>query len=165
MLINEVLSQHRKVKTMQIFEVKPDASLELKEKMAHLFIKQISVGETEDSFKKAMDAIELTLNPASSSRIIIAENQEEIYGLAFLNIGISLRIGGPYLWLNELFVHDDFRNMGIGKKLLLHIIHLAEKEGIRAIELETGVNNSVTKHIFNSLGFFEIVSNRYGFTF
>jgi GNAT superfamily N-acetyltransferase len=150
---------------MQIFEVKHDASRELKEKVARLFMQQISVDDSEDSFKHAMDAIELTLSPHSSSRVIIAENNGEIYGLAFLNIGISLRLGGPYLWLNELFVHDELRNLGIGKKLLLYIIHLAENEGIRSIELETGVNNSVTKHIYNSLGFYEVVSNRYGFTF
>lgn len=150
---------------MRVYEVQPTATEEFKDKIAKLFMQQISVDDDDTSYKLAKDAIDLTLIPNSSSRIIIAEEDEQLYGFAFLNIGISLRVGGSYLWLNELYVNNNSRNQGIGKKLLLYIIHFAEKEGIRSIELETGVNNSVTKHIYNSLGFYEVVSKRYGFTF
>lgn len=150
---------------MRVYEVQETASDELKEKIAQLFMQQISVDNDDTSYKLAMDAIQITLQPGSNSRIIVADEEDDLYGFAFLNIGVSLRVGGPYLWLNELYVHNNFRNKGIGKKLLLYIIHFAEKEGIRSIELETGVNNSVTKHIYNSLGFYEVISKRYGFTF
>lgn len=150
---------------MRVYEVQETASDELKEKIAQLFMQQISVDDDDMSYKLAMDAIHMTLKPNSSSRIIIAEEENELFGFAFLNIGVSLRVGGTYLWLNELYVHNNYRKKGIGKKLLLYIIHFAEREGVRSIELETGVNNSVTKHIYNSLGFYEVVSKRYGFTF
>jgi GNAT superfamily N-acetyltransferase len=88
-----------------------------------------------------------------------------VLGLAFLNIGINLRSGGYYIWLNELYVHNEHRNKGIGRKLLLHVIYWAEKEGFKSIELETGISNAVTKHLYNSLDFHDIVSKRYGFSF
>ncbi|GGH88439.1 GNAT superfamily N-acetyltransferase [Pullulanibacillus pueri] len=150
---------------MHIYEVDRNVDRTYKETLAKLFMQQISVSNDETSFEIAMEAIELALQKGSSSRIIVAEHNSMIYGLAFLNIGVSLRAGGQYLWLNELYVHNEYRNQGIGKKILLHIIHLAESENIKTIELETGVNNSVTKHIYNSLGFYEVVSKRYGFTF
>lgn len=150
---------------MRVYEVQHTASDELKNKIAQLFMQQVSVDNDDTSFKLAMDAIQLTLQPESQSRIVIAEEDGDLYGFAFLNIGISIKVGGPYLWLNELYVHNNYRNKGIGRKLLLYIIHFAEKVGVRSIELETGVNNSVTKHIYNSLGFYEVISKRYGFTF
>ncbi len=150
---------------MQIYHLTKEASEELKIKAAELFMQQISVSHTEDSFEKAMQAINMTIAPDSQSRLVLAEEDGSLLGLALLNVGISLRIGTRYLWLNELYVKNSFRNKGIGKKILLYIIHWAEHEDIKAIELETGVNNSVTKHIYQSLGFYEIVSKRYGFTF
>ena len=149
---------------MNIYEVSYDIDDQFKRHMAELFMQQISVTNDETTFNMALHAIDLALKKGSSTKIIVAEEDQVIYGLAFLNIGISLRSGGHYLWLNELCVHNEHRNQGIGKKLLLHIIHYAESENIKTIELETGVNNSVTKHLFNSLGFYDVISKRYGFS-
>jgi len=150
---------------MHVYQLKKDIDEALKTKVAELYMQQISVDDDEKSFQLAMDAINLTLEDEEHSRIVVAEEDGKLYGLAFLNIGISLRIGGRYIWLNELYVHNEYRNKGIGKKLLLYIIHQAESQGIKMIELETGINNSVTQHIYHSLGFYEIISKRYGFTF
>ncbi|MFC4619660.1 GNAT family N-acetyltransferase [Camelliibacillus cellulosilyticus] len=150
---------------MNVYEVPKGAPEGFKRKIAELFVQQISVNDDEASFQRAMDAINMALTPLSTSRIVVAEKDGSLYGFAFLNIGVTLRDGGHYLWLNELYVHNAYRNEGIGKKLLLYIIHMAETAGVKAIELETGINNSVTKHIYNSLGFYEIVSKRYRFTF
>lgn len=150
---------------MNVYQVTQDATDSLRQQIAELFMQQISVSHDDESLAKALKAIDMTLQPDSASRMVIAEENGEILGVAYLNIGISLRVGGKYLWLNELYVHNHYRNKGIGKKMLLHIIHIAEQEDVKAIELETGVNNSVTKHMYNSLGFYEIVSKRYGFSF
>ncbi|MBM7643998.1 ribosomal protein S18 acetylase RimI-like enzyme [Scopulibacillus daqui] len=150
---------------MKIYQITEDTTDAIKQQMAELFMQQISVTTNEESFRKISQAIELTIKSNGTSRIIIAEENGIVLGLALLNIGVDLRTGGHYLWLNELYVHNEYRNKGIGRKLLLYIIHMAESENIKSIELETGVNNSVTKHMYNSLGFYEIVSKRYGFSF
>lgn len=150
---------------MRVYELTNDMDEAFKNKVAELYMQQISVDDDEEFFQLAMDAINLTLEKNTRSRIVVAEENDNLLGIAFLNIGVSLRIGGRYIWLNELYVHNEYRNKGIGKKMLLYIIHKAEAEGIKMIELETGVNNSVTQHIYQSLGFYEIVSKRYGFTF
>lgn len=150
---------------MEIFQLTDNNSEALKENVAELFMQQISISNNEESKSKVMEAIDMTVDPASQSHLVVAEHDGKILGLALLNIGVSLRIGKRYLWLNELYVDNNYRNKGIGKKMLLYIIHWAEQEDIKAIELETGVNNSVTKHIYQSLGFYEIVSKRYGFSF
>jgi GNAT superfamily N-acetyltransferase len=150
---------------MRVYELTNDIDEAFKSKVAELYMQQISVDDDENFYEMAIDAINMTLEKDSRSRIVVAEEDGKLYGIAFLNIGVSLRIGGRYIWLNELYVHNDYRNKGIGKKMLIYIIHKAEAVGVKMIELETGVNNSVTQHIYQSLGFYEIVSKRYGFTF
>lgn len=150
---------------MEVYTLNPKASDDIKNQVCDLFLSQISVENTEQTAKKVLSAMHLILEEPSTGRIIVVEHNGEILGLAQLNVGISLKTGGHYIWLNELLVKKEDRNKGIGKKLLIYIIHWAEAEGIRNIELETGVNNTVTKHLYNSLGFYEVVSKRYGFSF
>ncbi|MFC7371773.1 GNAT family N-acetyltransferase [Fictibacillus iocasae] len=150
---------------MNIYFVSPDADDILIEKIARLFLQQRTLNDVDKYLTRTIQTIKLSLENPAQSGIIAAEDGDEIIGFAFYNMGVSLQIGGTYIWLNELYVQESSRNKGIAKKLLLKLIYWAEKEGIKSIELETGVNNSVTKHLYNSLGFHDIVSKRYNFNF
>ncbi|MCK6256710.1 GNAT family N-acetyltransferase [Fictibacillus sp. KIGAM418] len=150
---------------MFVYEVPADATEDLTKKIADLISQQRTRSEDDGSYQKVLNGISLAIQKDSNSGVIIAEEAGEVFGVAFYNIGISLPLGGPYLWLNELFVRENARNKGIARKILLHLIHWAEHEGIKSIELETGINNSVTKHLYNSLDFHDIVSQRYRFNF
>ncbi|HET7629690.1 MAG TPA: GNAT family N-acetyltransferase [Bacillales bacterium] len=150
---------------VKIYELTQEADREVREKVANLFLQQISMHGEKDAHEVVRSGIDQALEDVNHTRIVVAEDDGEMLGLALINIGISLRDGGKYIWLNELYVHNDYRNQGIGRKLLLHIIYWAENEQIKTIELETGVSNSVTKHLYNSLGFYDVVSKRYGFRF
>jgi GNAT superfamily N-acetyltransferase len=150
---------------MNVYQLSSQTDEETIEKVSNLLMKQITRSDQNGSYEKLVKGVKLALEEQTASRIVIAESDDEVLGVAFFNIGVSLASGGPYIWLNELFVDPDARNQGIGRKLLLHVIYWAENEGIKGIELETGINNAITKHLYNSLGFHDIVSNRYGFTF
>jgi GNAT superfamily N-acetyltransferase len=150
---------------MKIYRVTNDVELECIEEIAQLFLQQRTMDGEPEEHSRTLAGIRLALDNPDKSGIIVAEDEGSIIGLAFFNLGVSIRIGGPYLWLNELFVHQEHRNRGIARKLLLHLIYWAEKDGIKSIELETGVNNSVTKHLYNSLDFHDIISKRYAFHF
>lgn len=150
---------------MKVYIVPDEADQKLVEKIASLLMQQMTRHNTKEAYNLLLNGINLALKNDSPAHIIVAEENDEILGVAFFNIGVSLKLGGHYIWLNDLFVHSEHRNQGIAKKMLLHLIRFAEKENIRGIELETGVNNAVTKHLYNSLGFYEIVSDRYCFYF
>ncbi len=150
---------------MKVYEVQNNASNEIREQIASLLTKQRISNENSGTYDQIMTGIHLALESTDTAYIVVAEMDEQIVGIAFFNIGISLTRGGHYMWLNELYVQEDLRNKGIARKLLLHVVHWAEKSGIKSIELETGINNVVTKHLYNSLGFYEVISKRYGFSF
>jgi GNAT superfamily N-acetyltransferase len=150
---------------IEIYEVQNDAASTIRTSIAELLLQQRTNTDVQKNFDFILNGINLALESDHQAYLVVAELEGTIVGVAFFNIGISLPRGGPYMWLNELFVQEDLRNQGIARKLLLHVIHWAEQNGIRSIELETGINNSVTKHIYTSLGFYETVSNRYSFSF
>ncbi|WP_349410222.1 GNAT family N-acetyltransferase [Pseudalkalibacillus sp. SCS-8] len=150
---------------MNVYELEKDTPDSLKKQVAELLTRQRISNENFGTFDQIMTGIHLALESKETAYIVVAEIDDEIVGAAFFNIGVSLARGGHYMWLNELYVHEEFRNKGIAKKLLLHVVYWAERSGIKSIELETGINNVVTKHLYNSLGFYEVVSKRYGFSF
>ncbi|WP_377889643.1 GNAT family N-acetyltransferase [Alkalihalobacillus sp. R86527] len=150
---------------MNVYQLSSQVEDDVIDKVAKLLMKQITHADREGSYEKLIAGAKLATSEETASRIVVAEDDGDILGVAFFNIGVSVANGGPYIWLNELFVDPDARNKGIGRKLLLHVIYWAEREGITGIELETGINNAVTKHLYNSLGFHDIISKRYGFTF
>ncbi len=149
---------------VKIYEVSKDASKEFRQRIANLFMGQMGTLGYENANELLMTAIELALDEHSQAHIFVAEKDGDLVGAAFLNVMISIDIG-RYIWLNDLYVHKEHRNQGIAKKMLLYIIHWAEQRGIKGIELETGVNNEATKALYNSLGFYDVVSKRYGFRF
>ncbi|UOE93211.1 GNAT family N-acetyltransferase [Alkalihalobacillus sp. LMS39] len=150
---------------MKIYEVAKDSDQPLRNKIADLLMGQMeSVGE-KNAYELLLQAINLALQEGSSAHIFVAEKDDTILGAAFFNIGISIAKGGHYLWLNDLYVHKEHRNQGIAKKILLNVIYWAENKEIKGIELETGINNEATKALYNSLGFYDIISKRYGFRF
>jgi GNAT superfamily N-acetyltransferase len=159
------ISSQKEVYVVKIYELQADSPDIIKRSIADLLSQQRTRTEDKAAYDALVNGINLAASSKLNSRLLIAEKENEVVGIAFYNVGISLNHGGPYIWLNELFVHEEWRNRGIARKLLLHIIYWAEKEGLKSIELETGINNSVTKHLYNSLGFHEIISKRYRFTF
>ncbi len=150
---------------MKIFQVPTDAKQSLRLKIADLLMGQMESIGTNDAYELLIDAINLTLENGSPAEIFVAEMDGSIIGAAFLNVGISMTKGGRYIWLNDLYVHKEYRNQGIAKKILLKVIYWAESQSIKGIELETGINNEATKALYNSLGFYDIISKRYGFRF
>ncbi|WP_017726886.1 GNAT family N-acetyltransferase [Halalkalibacterium ligniniphilum] len=150
---------------VKVFEVSRDADESLRLKIAELLMGQMESIGSNDPYQQLLHTIYLSLETQSQAHIFVAEKDKAIVGAAFFNVGISMEKGGHYIWLNDLYVHKEHRNQGIAKKLLLKIIHWAETEDIKGIELETGINNEATKALYNSLGFYDIVSKRYGFRF
>ncbi|MFK3937319.1 GNAT family N-acetyltransferase [Alkalihalobacillus sp. NPDC078783] len=151
---------------IEIVEVDNQADQLLRTQIVDLLMEQMQSIGPKDGRPELEETINRALEPGSKAHLFIAiSEQNGVVGAAFLNVGLSLGKGGQYIWLNDLFVTKNFRNRGIAKKLLLRIIYWAEQKKIKGIELETGRNNEATKALYNSLGFYDVISKRYGFRF
>ncbi len=80
-------------------------------------------------------------------------NSTRILGMASIVFLPRLNHSTLELWIPELVVHGDYRNKGIGKKLIKACINKASKNRCFRIRLESG-NERKTSHAFYAkLGF------------
>jgi GNAT superfamily N-acetyltransferase len=150
---------------MRIYKVESTTDQSLRKKITDLLMIKLENVGASDADERINYALDLILEEDSPAHMFVAEIDNIIVGLAFYNIAISIKKGGYYIWLNDLFVHKDYRNKSIARKMILKLVYWAENEDIKGIELETGINNEATKALYNSLGFYDIVSKRYGFRY
>ncbi|MBM7097873.1 GNAT family N-acetyltransferase [Bacillus sp. H-16] len=149
---------------MNVYQVPKNADTDTRVALMNLMMEQMNALGGPVTEEDLLKTIDLALTDHSGAEFFVAEHQGDIIGCAFFNIGISLEKGGRYIWLNDLYVKRDERQKGVAKRLLLKVLYWAEQEGLQGIELETGVNNAATKKLYNSLGFYDIISKRYGRT-
>lgn len=55
--------------------------------------------------------------------------------------------------LNDLFIDEKFRSLGIGRSLIQHVKQFAQQNNINTIVLETASDNYTAKSLYESLDF------------
>ena len=89
--------------------------------------------------------------PDRKFRAIIAEQDGQPAGFAFFFICYSTWTGSG-LFLEDLFVREVFRGLGIGKALLVQLAEIAQEEGLRTIKLDVLDWNESAITFYKSLG-------------
>ena len=92
---------------------------------------------------------------------------ESIIFIAFVEIdSLKIPIGFTQLYpnyssiravknwtLNDLYVEQEYRKMGVGELLINKVIDFAEKNEAKKIELSTGVDNKAAQSLYEKIGF------------
>lgn len=86
-------------------------------------------------------------SPYAECYIIKADG--EICGYVLLALSFSNEAGGKVIWIEELYVRENMRGMGIAKKFFDFI----KKEDFAAIRLEVEPDNVRAVKLYTSLGF------------
>lgn len=55
--------------------------------------------------------------------------------------------------LNDLYVAENYRKQGIGKKLIKTAMDFAQKQGSTFVQLETAVDNFTAQRLYENIGF------------
>lgn len=82
----------------------------------------------------------------------LAEWEGAPVGYAFLFETYSTFLARPTLYLEDLFVHPDYRRRGIGKALLAHCIRLANDRGCGRMEWTCLDWNKHAQSVYEGLG-------------
>jgi [ribosomal protein S18]-alanine N-acetyltransferase len=80
----------------------------------------------------------------------VVEGEEGIIGHAIM----SYAVGECHI-LN-LCVHPQHQGMGLGRKLILHLLDVARRNGARIAFLEVRLSNENAYKLYQSLGFAEV---------
>jgi GNAT superfamily N-acetyltransferase len=91
-----------------------------------------------------------------SCECVLAElDGGRIAGFALFHATFSTFMAKPGLWLEDLFVHDDLRGLGIGKALIAHGAKLCAARGYPRYEWCVLDWNAPSIAFYESLGAFE----------
>jgi GNAT superfamily N-acetyltransferase len=71
-----------------------------------------------------------------------------------------LAMGDGAFEVAKMTVAEEYRGLGIGKKLLAHVIEYAESKGARRLYLETNSKLANAVHLYESLGFRHLPAER-----
>ncbi len=67
--------------------------------------------------------------------VLIAEVGGDLVGMALFFENFSTWTASPGLWIEELFVEERFRGLGVGSALISKVVGLAEKRSFGRVEL------------------------------
>ena len=80
-------------------------------------------------------------NPGCVEQVLIAEREARAVGFAALRIVPCVFYDHPYGELTELFVEEEYRRHGLGRKLLCLAETLAAQRGVTGLFVQTGLAN------------------------
>jgi GNAT superfamily N-acetyltransferase len=102
------------------------------------------------------DKLTRTLFPANggapAAHCILADSGDTPAGFAIYFFNYSTFLAQPGLYLEDLFVHPEFRGHGLGKMLLLHLARLANEIGCGRMEWTVLDWNQPAIDFYESLG-------------
>ncbi len=90
----------------------------------------------------------------SDKEILIVRNSSDVIGMISIIYLTRLNQKQQEMYIPELIIQKEFRNTGIGKKLINAVIELAKKKNCHRIRLESG-NQRTESHMFYEKNDFE----------
>lgn len=88
-----------------------------------------------------------------TSRIFLAYLQGHLAGMVIGFIGFSTFAARPLLNLHDVVVLDEFRGLGVGRRLMETVIASAKSEGCCKLTLEVRKDNLVARSLYRRMGF------------
>jgi ribosomal protein S18 acetylase RimI-like enzyme len=109
------------------------------------------------SFDKgaALAALRQILADESVGRVYLMLAGEEVVGYIVLTLGFSLEYHGRDAFIDEIYVKENYRGQGIGKKALQFIEEVCRELGVRALHLEVERTNTNAQAMYRRTGFAE----------
>ena len=123
---------------------------QLVELLGVLFAQEAEFHPDAAKQKRALEAI--LANPALG-KLFVAREGKRVLAMASLLYTISTAEGGKSAWFEDLVVHPEERNRGIGEALLKHVVAQARAEGIVRITLLTDMQNERAQAMYRRAGF------------
>jgi ribosomal protein S18 acetylase RimI-like enzyme len=87
------------------------------------------------------------------SEFLVAEVQGEPVGCLQVNYRLSTWAAGPYAHIEDVYVRDDVRSLGIGRKMLDYACHRADARGCVFAEIDVRPDNAQALRVYERMGF------------
>ena len=123
---------------------------ELAELLNDLFTQDI---EFVPDLKKQKTGLKAIINNPEIGEILVLKGDGKILGMVSLLYSISTALGGKVAILEDMIIHQDYRQMGLGKELLGEAIRFSKKRNCLRLTLLTDFNNDAAIQFYQKFGF------------
>jgi len=103
-------------------------------------------------YEKFKENYKLKLKDRNSYNIVAVEDNK-ILGVLTSDIQVKLRREKNQCYVEDLIVDKEYRNQGIGKKLLQHVINYARTNNCEIIKLSSFITNDKAHKFYESNNF------------
>ncbi|MBN2794289.1 MAG: GNAT family N-acetyltransferase [Clostridia bacterium] len=99
------------------------------------------------------EALKRGLSDQTRTVLFLLTEKDQYQGFSFCNISTGLESGGDYLWMNELYVHEEHRRKSIGSQLVEHMERWCEENEIKNFLCMTSKENKEAQVFYEKKGF------------
>lgn len=128
------------------FAVREDAPL------IHRMVADLSafLGESEKHQASIADYERYGFGDKPKFECVIAEHGSDAVGMCLFFDSFSTWIGRPGVYVQDLYVSDKVRGLGLGKKLLAHVASIGQARGCAYLRLSVDADNVSAQKFYES---------------
>ena len=108
-------------------------------------------------FNGSSDSAEMLVarmaNPQNIETVILASLEGNVAGFAALRVVPCVLYPTPHAELTELYVKEEYRQYGIGTRLVRFLEKLAVEKGAESLIVQTDADNQPALSLYHALGF------------
>jgi ribosomal protein S18 acetylase RimI-like enzyme len=101
----------------------------------------------------ARRALADVIGDGALGRVFLILLESEVAGYAVLTFGYSLEFHGRDAFVDELYLRDEYRGRGIGKRALEFLTEVCAENGVSALHLEVERSNAPAQAVYRKFGF------------
>jgi GNAT superfamily N-acetyltransferase len=101
---------------------------------------------------KELEIQEAFLSPQPKAKALVAEVGDKVVGVVTYYDIYSTFLAKPGLWLDDLYIYNEFRGRGIGKRLMEALCNVALEAGCGRIDWIVARDNENGRSFYESIG-------------
>jgi ribosomal protein S18 acetylase RimI-like enzyme len=101
----------------------------------------------------AASAVREAIRDSSFGRIYLIYSGETLAGYFALTFCFSLEFHGRFGLLDELYIREQCRGRGLGRRAESMAARICKEEGMSTLRLEVGKDNTAAESLYSRLGF------------
>jgi GNAT superfamily N-acetyltransferase len=133
-----------------VFRPADDGDIEILLAMMREFYAQDGLRFDESAARCALQGL---VHRPDLGRVFLILEEGEVAGYDVLTFGYSLEFHGRDAFVDEIYLHDEYRGKGIGKRALEFLSAVCAESGVRALHLEVERHNTNAQQVYRKFGF------------